>query len=418
MMRILLFNPPFYRFLGLEQDYVPINLLEVGAKLESEDHIVYIKNLEIEKNLNYRGYNDRLTNYNAYLSSVSNRQHYIWEEARQTIEDINPDKIGITVKNVHYKSVLMLIKIADEYKIPVMVGGYHPTIFPISYPKNVEVIQGEFESENGRVKDLDSLPLTNYHNLMDLYSPNGYAHVLTARGCPFNCRFCNSNAMWGNKVSFKSINRVLEEMKYIENFSDCDCFTIWDETFTINKKRVKDFCNKYNLKSNWRCDTRADTIDNTLVKMMKNSGCVQMSIGIESGNNHILSYVGKKETIENYEKAAEILNKNNIQWKAYCIIGFPEETEEDMVRTIEFTKSLQPFRITLSFFTPYFGTELYDECLEKKLITNKYDLALYSHQSPYNYFCPKVEKNRYMELKKELSEEVDKYNQEALKVWK
>jgi len=141
-------------------------------------------------------------------------------------------------------------------------------------------------------------------------------------------------------------------------------------------------------------------------------------MGIESGSNEILKYVKKGETIEDYKRAADILNKYGIQWKAYCIMGFPIETKEDILETIRFSKSLGPFKIALSFFTPYKGTSLYDECEELGLIKNDDDLALYSHQSPHTYFCPKIPKEEYFELRDQLSVEIDEYNKQALRVWK
>jgi radical SAM superfamily enzyme YgiQ (UPF0313 family) len=206
-------------------------------------------------------------------------------------------------------------------------------------------------------------------------------------------------------------------MRYVVNRFGADQFTIWDEVFTLHKARLREFCSKYDLTAKWRCDTRADILDDTTVQMMADAGCSQMSIGVESGVNSILRYIGKGETTADYRRAAEILTRNSMQWKAYCIIGFPEETAEDMRHTVEFVKSLQPFRITLSFFTPYKGTPLYGECVERGLIAENTAINDYFHQGPYNYFCPKLSKEEYAQLRDEISAEVDTYNKEALLTW-
>ena len=224
--------------------------------------------------------------------------------------------------------------------------------------------------------------------------------------------------MWHRRVTYKSVNRLLTEMGYIAQRFGSDYFTFWDETFTANKKRLAEFCSKYNIPAKWRCDTRADAINEDMVVMMKNSGCGQMSLGLESGDNETLKYIHKGETTDDFIKAAEILNKHGIQWKAYMIIGFPIDTEDSILKSIEFVKSLNPFRITLSFFTPYKGTPLYDEVLSMGLITEHYDTALFSHQSPHNYFCPRIAKERYFELRKIVSKDIDSYNKNALEVWK
>jgi anaerobic magnesium-protoporphyrin IX monomethyl ester cyclase len=411
---ILLINPPFYRFLGLEQDYVPLSLLAVGSKM-AESEKVFIKNMEVGGD-HYAGYSERADHYNIFIEALNNPLHPVWQELRNTIEDLKPDKIGINVLNVKYKSALKIIDIAKEYGIPVIVGGNHPTTEPGSYPKDIEVFCGEYES-NGRLKDLDETPFPNFDILLDRYSANGYAHILSSRGCPFSCAFCASKIMWGRKVTYKSIDRIISEMWNIHFRFHSDYFTFWDETFTVNKKRITEFCSKYHLPAKWRCDTRADAITDDMVKMMKSSGCGQMSLGLESGDNSILEYISKGETTDDFLRAAEILNNNQIQWKAYMIIGFPKDTEETIIKSIEFVKSLKPFRITLSFFTPYKGTDLYEETKALGLITDNYDMSLFSHQSPHNYFCPLISKERYFELRDQITKNIDEYNKEALKSW-
>lgn len=412
---ILLINPPFYRFLNLNQDYVPLSLLAVGSKMVAEGETVRIKNMEVGGD-HYAGYSERTNNYDIYLESLNNPDHEVWQELRTTIQDLRPDKIGINVLNVKYQSALKIIEIAKEYQIPVIVGGNHPTTEPEVYPKDIEVFCGEYESQGCRA-DLNDIPFPNFDILLDKYSSNGYAHILSSRGCPFLCAYCASKVMWERKVTYKSIDRILSEMRYINNRFKSDYFTFWDETFTINKKRISEFCSKYDIPAMWRCDTRADAITEQMVKMMKSSGCGQMSLGLESGDNMILRYIKKGETTDDFLRAADILNRNNIQWKAYMIIGFPRDTEETILKSIEFVKSLKPFRITLSFFTPYRGTELYEETKAMGLITDSYDMSLFSHQSPHNYFCPLITKERYFEIRDQINEDIDNYNKVALKSW-
>lgn len=407
---ILLINPPFYRFLNLQQDYVPLSLLAVGSQMVQEGTEVLIKNMEVGGD-HYAGYSERADHYDLYTEALSDDTNSVWLELKELIEKIHPDKIGINVVNVKYESALKIIKIATEYNIPVIVGGNHPTLEPESYPENVEVFCGEYESRGNRLRDLDETPMPIYDILLDKYSPNGYAHILSARGCPYRCNFCASAVMWGHRVTYKSIDRIIIEMRYVYGRFKSDYFTFWDETFTANKRRLAEFCSKYDIAAHWRCDTRADSITDEMVRMMKASGCGQMSLGIESGDENILESIKKGETTYHFRRAAEILARNEIEWKAYMIIGFPEDTEETILKSIEFVKSLKPFRITLSFFTPYKGTELYDQVL----IDNK--LSLFSHQSPHNYFCSKIPKERYFQMRDQITKDIDDYNQEALKTW-
>lgn len=417
-MRILLLNPPFYRFQGLQQDYIPLSLLAVGAQLKKEGHIVKIKNLEVDKNLSYKGYHDRSKNFIGYEEGLRTNNE-VWEELCEVVEEFKPDKVGITVLSVKYKSAIKIINIIKSYNIPIFIGGPHIMVYPDSFPGDVEVITGEFESRklSGRIKNLDDLPMPDYDMLLDTYSPNGFSHITSSRGCPFKCEFCASNTVWNRIVTFKSADRIIREMTDIYNRFKNTSFTFWDETFTINKKRLKDFCSKYKLNVPWNCDTRADVLDDDSIKMIKESGCQHVSLGVESGRPHILKRINKGETIDDFIRASGLLNKYGVQWKSYCIIGFPEEDESDILETIRFIKSLKPFRITLSFFTPYKGTGLYEDCLKKGLIDKNYDASLFAHQSPHNYFCPKIKKERYDELKDIISDEIDEYNKNAIKTW-
>ena len=415
-MRILLINPPFYRFVGLEQDYIPLSLMAVGSAMADKGNLVFLKNLEIGSDLHYEGYSGRSENYDKYLHALYNHNP-IWDELDKAIEETNPSLIGINVLSVKYRSAIKMIKSTWGRNIRIVVGGHHVMNDPW-WPPGVEVFKGEYESYGKRMTFLDELPFPNYDILMDEYSPDGYSHITTSRGCPYSCRFCASCLMWNRKVTYKSADRIIGEMRYIYNRYKTNCFTIWDEVFTLNKYRLFEFCDKYNLPAHWRCDTRADLITEEKIIRMKNSGMLQISIGVESGDNDILDKINKKETTEDYIKAADILNKHNIQWKAYCIIGFPYDTEETIFKTIEFIKSLNPSRITISFFTPYQGTEMYEESKGTKLIGEGYETAAYSHQSPYNYFCPNIPKKRYFEIRNAITKDIDNYNSSTLKVWK
>jgi len=120
--------------------------------------------------------------------------------------------------------------------------------------------------------------------------------------------------------------------------------------------------------------------------MMKASGCGQMSLGLESGDNETLAYVNKGETTDDFLRAADILNSNGIQWKAYMIIGFPKDTEESILHSIELSRVLS-HSDNFVFFYPLPWTELFDEVRAMGLINDTYDMSLFSHQSPHNYFC-------------------------------
>ena len=417
---ILLIAPAYYRFQGLEQDYVPLSLLAVGSKVAASGEEVYLKNMEVFTGGQYEGYTSRREHFDDYQKALQDESHPAWIELNALLDEYRPDTIGISVLNVKYQSALRIIDIARRRGIKVIVGGTHPTIEPDKYPAGVEVWPGEYESENKRVQNLDDLPLPEYDILLDKYSPNGYGHLISSRGCPYRCKFCASKTIWKNKVTFKSPSRMVEEMKLVFEKFGTDVFTFWDETFTCNRARLIEFCLRFKesgIRAGWRCDTRADSISDEMIQMMKASGCVSVSMGVEVGDDATLREIGKDETCAIIQRAADILNSNGMQWKAYSIIGFPTDTEELIFRSMEFIKGLKPTRLTLNFFTPYKGTPLYDTCSDMGLITPEYNQSLFSHQSPHNYFCPKIDRKRYNEIKEIMGKDIDNYNSEALRTW-
>jgi uncharacterized radical SAM superfamily protein len=417
---ILLVNPPYYRFQKLDQDYVPLSLLAVGSKISSTGEEVYLKNMEVMKDGKYQGYTSRRDHFDDYQTALNDDNHPAWLELNSLIDEYTPDTIGISVLNVKYQSALKIIDIAKRRKIKVVVGGTHPTIEPDKYSSDVAVWPGEYESANGRINNLDTLPFPDFDILLDTYSKNGYGHLMSSRGCPWKCKFCASKTIWKNKVTFKSPLRMIEEMKRVNDKFGTDIFTFWDETFTCSRARLIEFCYRFKssgIKAQWRCDTRADKINDDMIKMMKASGCASVSMGVEVGDDATLREIGKDETCETIQRAADILNANGMQWKAYSIIGFPTDTEEVIFKSMTFIKGLKPSRITLNFFTPYRGTPLYDTCHAMGLINADYDKSLFSHQSPHNHFCPKIEKKRFNEIKEIMSDDIDNYNRETLRTW-
>ena len=418
-MHILLINPPFSRFYELEQEYVPLSLLAVGSWLKYMDGSVKvtIKNFEIDRRrCAYKGYSERIFRYERYVDNVKSE---IWDEVEEYIKKEKPDQIGITVKNAMYASAIKIIKIALRYDIPVIVGGLHPTYFPSHYDKfdNVKVHRGYFEDLPSGKYCLDSLPLPDYDMLVDTYKyRDSYGHIITSRGCPFKCKFCSTRLIGGRSVCYKSADYIIKEMSYIKSLFNNNVFTIWDDVFTLNKKRLFDFCTKYTIDAEWICESRANVLNEEMVKVMADSGCIEINVGVESAKNKILSYIGKGEKIEDYVQVAEIFKKYNMKWKAYVIIGFPEETIDDILETVSFVmEDLCPSKITLSIFTPYPGTELYEDCRKKGLIEDlskdKEMLSLYSHQSGFNYFTPEISREDWKIWRGIISKKIDLYNE-------
>ena len=153
--------------------------------------------------------------------------------------------------------------------------------------------------------------------------------------------------------------------------------------------------------------------DEDVVKDMKHGGCTATFVGIESGNNKILEKIKKTQTTDECVLAMKNLRKHGIESHAFIMVGFPDETEETFKQTMDFIPILKPDGVIFSIFTPYPGSDIYDECKEKGIIKGDFDMALYNHQSPLNCFTKHIPKERFYELREKAFTFVDKYNNKA-----
>lgn len=395
--KVLLINPPFARIVGLQQDYLPLALWHISTLLKQQGFEPFIKNLNIAKDLHYVDYLDRTKQYSNLMTLYEAQKSTYYKEIDDVIEEVLPDIIGLTVLTPQIKIANDLIKYIEyQYNIPMFCGGAGATL-------NYDKINGCNLIFSGGINDLTllseindfsnlkvmELPYLlddydgnlNFDGILDDYSPDGYGHVFSSVGCYANCRFCASPAIWHRKAYFKPMTSFLRELELIAEKYKPDKFQIWDENFTAVNNRVNEFCKQYDLDIPWSCDSRIDTLNESKISLMKDCGCYQIAVGAESGCQKVLDYLNKGINKARIKSTIELLNKYELKSKVYMIMGFPEETYEDMLESVEFIKSCNPTSIVLSLFTPYQNTSLYVECYGKGLIDDLYDESNYSHQS-------------------------------------
>jgi radical SAM superfamily enzyme YgiQ (UPF0313 family) len=407
--KILLVNPPFARLVGLEQDYVPLALWHISTLLKQQGFDPYIKNLNIppptaqDNNLHYVDYLERTKKYGNITNIYGNTKTQYYKELNDAIKAVKPDMIGFTVLTPQIRIVNDLIShVKTTHELPIFCGGAGVTLNFIKIIGCNLLFLGGINTNNllvlNHIKDYEEtiiheIPFDlhryegnlNFDGLLDSYSPEAYGHVFSSIGCYANCRFCSSPAIWHRRVYFKSTEAFVNELTQIANRHHPKSFHIWDENFTTKSTRIFDFCGKLKkteLTTPWECDSRIDSLDERKVALMKEYGCFQVAIGAESGCQKTLDYLNKGIVSARIKSTIDLLNKYKLKSKVYMIMGFPEETYKDMLESIDFIKSCKPTAITLSLFTPYQHTSLYDECIDKGLIDSAtYDESNHSHQS-------------------------------------
>jgi radical SAM superfamily enzyme YgiQ (UPF0313 family) len=347
----------------------------------------------------------------------------------------NPDIVGVTALTpTLYRSyeVINTVKKALPDSL-IVIGGPHPSLFPTDVLKenvNIDVsVYGEGEytvlelannieshgkdnsksfedvrgiayRNNGQIRkntprpyidDLDTLPFPARHLLpMDKYRPALYqikrspnTNLIASRGCPFNCNFC-SKGVYGRKFRIRSPENVITEIEYLIEKYGIKELLFWDDTFTLNKKWIEDFCillKERNLDITWSCSSRVNKVDKLLLQKMRKAGCWSIFYGIESGSQKLLNNINKGITISQVINAVKWAKEAGIQVRASFMLGLPGETKELAEKTIAFAKELDPDYAQFNITTPYPGTELMK-------VAGKYGKIISHDFSKYTIWSP------------------------------
>lgn len=376
-MKILLIDPPFQKFIGLQKYYVPLGLLYLAGELRKR-HDVTVYDADYFPEGKALSYIEQGENHHLYAEALENDNHPVWLEIDRVVREINPDVVGISLISTKYISGMKIAERCKKLGVKrVICGGPHATIDPdevLSNPHVDSVIMGEgeycFEDAmtqrkvlGKRITDLDALNFPARDLLYNIvkYTPKDLGMIMTSRGCPFNCNFCCSVKLWDRKVVYRSIDSVIAEIKQVKDTYGTTDFYMVDDSFTATRKRTLEFCAKAReLGITWSCLTRADLIDEELALAMKNAGCRMIKIGVESGSERILKIMNKKIHRDDVIRAASIFKKIGLKWFTYFIIGVPEETKEDLEQTINFVKEVRPDYASFGVYTPLPGTPFYD----------------------------------------------------------
>lgn len=201
------------------------------------------------------------------------------------------------------------------------------------------------------------------------------APISITRGCPYTCTYCAGFAVMGREIRKRSIDNVLEEIKYLRDKWGVKEIHIIDDNFTFDRSLVIEFCEKSlqeNLKICWACPNgvRVDSLDKELLQLMEKAGCVSFGIGIESGSARILKKMRKNLKLDIVKEKVDLIKKNtSISLTGFFLIGYPQEYRDDIIATINFAKELRIDMATFAIVQPLPGTALFDLWKSKNNIT-------------------------------------------------
>lgn len=280
-----------------------------------------------------------------------------------------------------------LLETLDLKNINYLIGGETDTVigqladYILGELSEINDVPGIIYKKDGRfIKtafdkwfcDLDSIPFPA-RDLMknELYvrpdTGEPMATIQVSRGCPANCIYCLTPIISGKEVRKRSVENIfaeLEECYYKYNIKN---FFFKADTFTIDSQWAEALCDKiinselYG-KIEFTANSRVKPLNPELLQKLKTAGCFMLAVGFESGSDETLSKIKKGTTREDNLKAAEMIKEAKLPLFGFFMIGFPWETEKDIINTLKFTTEIDPDFIEVHIAMPYYGTELYSQC--------------------------------------------------------
>ena len=340
-------------------------------------------------------------------------EKYTPEKMRRSLEEFQPDAVGTTAVTMNFKGAAEILSDVKTFfpDLVTIIGGPHVTFDSADtlrqYPAIDVVALGEAEStikeftpqilnrkawhsiqgisfldgetliNNERrefIKDLDSIA----QPVRDILSVSRYlalgfpVSIITSRGCPYRCIFCQGTRMVGHKIRYREAEQIADE---IENILALGFrrINIADDFFTSSKKRVRLLCEEIkrrNIKFEWAAFARVNSVSHELLEMMMEVGCDTISFGLESGNEEMLERVEKHMKLDQARKAAKICKEVGMNVFSSFIVGLPGETKETLQETRDFAEELGT-EFGYHFLAPLPGTPIRDEI-------EKFDLTIQS----------------------------------------
>ncbi|GAA0124372.1 hypothetical protein UT300019_02740 [Clostridium sp. CTA-19] len=379
-------------------DQFSLGQLSLATILKNEGYNVnlidfdylYNKNKLVEKENSIEEMVDYILNFNPNLVgfyTMCNSYHISLEIAKQLKEKKESIKIvfggphaSLTgVESMKKFSYIDVIAVGESEKtiVPIVKALFSNSNFEniegVIYRKDNEIVHNK---QTNLIKDLDSLPFLDFSLI-----PIEDIKVMpldVGRGCPFGCTYCSTKTFWKRFFRLKSPKRIVEEIKYINLKYGIKEFSFVHDLFTANKTKLSEFCELIlleKIKINWSCSARLDTLNEELIKKMYESGCKSIYLGIETGSPRMQKIINKNLNLSCLEEKIKILKKYKINITTSFIYGFPEETLDDIDKTlsaINEVRKLEVKNVQLHLLSILPGTELFEKLKDNLMLASAF----------------------------------------------
>ncbi|MBU2541453.1 MAG: B12-binding domain-containing radical SAM protein [Candidatus Omnitrophica bacterium] len=365
-----------------------------------------------------------------YNVTVQDMYENSWFDIQRFFQDKQFDVVGITCFTGQHLNSLKLAKLAKENIDPsplVVLGGPHPSAKGIDeqilshYPQIDYIVRGEGEetlielfdginqgvdlmtvkgitfrlnkrivrtSDRAVIKNLDLLPLPDYSNfdfskveskcddMVSITDDNKQARflpIISSRGCPNKCQFCA--IFMGRQVRFRSPENVVDEIEQLYRMKKVVHFTFVDDCFNTSLARAEKICQliiERKFPITWTAMVRVKPISENFFQLAKDSGCLMLAFGVESGSKKILETIGKNINLDDFIYAIEMAKKIGIKVAALFMVGNPGETKETIDETISLIKKTRPKRVVVSPTLIFPNSELYYLAIKQGILDEEY----------------------------------------------
>ena len=259
----------------------------------------------------------------------------------------------------------------ELYNAIIKNSNFHD-VDGIAFLENDLVIQ---TTSRTKFKELDELPLPNreainMYNYLETWKNNhgeSSMTISTQRGCPYTCKWC-STAVYGQSYRRRPADQVAAEMKMLKEQYNPDASWFVDDVFTISHKWLTAFHEevvKQNAQIRFECITRAERLNDEILRLLKEAGCFRIWIGAESGSQEIIDAMDRRVDVNHVKKIIQDTNAMGIETGTFIMLGYPGETEKNIQETIQYLKEAKPTHYTITVAYPIKGTSLYNEIEDK-----------------------------------------------------
>lgn len=352
-LRICLINPPS-PFLINSLVFPPLGLLTLSSVFKQNGYN-NIQFIDIASNIDYG--DTKADIFFIYVATPN------WESAKEVITNLRKN-------NISSKFV---------------VGGPHPSVNPqdCQWADVIVIGEGEIVSlqilkdypnvrkiyNEIQIKNLDDIPFPD-RSILDvkLYANNYELRgiptttYITSRGCSYGkCAFCCKYWVPGTHVRYRSAQNIVDEVQQVQEKYDINGAMFFDDTFLSYKNRLKEFCKLIKpLNVSWRCLSRVESIDEKIIPMLADCGCIEIALGIESADQNILNTINKNINIERAEKSCNIIKDSGIDLKELFIVGLPGESHESLQKMDDFVEITQPFDVDFTVLSVFPGSNIWE----------------------------------------------------------